>query len=178
MRVQDFIEYIKKNINRTMKNEQILDLVQKQLEVKKYIPINEKKDLVDRIIEKCIYFENGTFRIDSIDSYVYFTMFTIDTYTNLEIDDVENCFDMLSESGLMSVVIAALGQEYDDVQIFLNMKRDEILENNSVEMQFGKFFEGTLEKVENFSDELIDVIKGLNIDKDSIMNVVKMLIKQ
>ena len=168
MRVQDFIEYMKKNINRTMKNEQILDLVQKQPEVKKYIPINEKKDL----------FENGTFRIDSIDSYVYFTMFTIDTYTNLEIDDVENCFDMLSESGLMSVVIAALGQEYDDVQIFLNMKRDEILENNSVEMQFGKFFGGTLEKVENFSDELIDVIKGLNIDKDSIMNVVKMLIKQ
>ena len=105
-------------------------------------------------------------------------MFTIDTYTNLEIDDVENCFDMLSESGLMSVVIAALGQEYDDVQIFLNMKRDEILENNSVEMQFGKFFEGILEKVENFSDELIDAIKGLNIDKDSIMNVVKMLIKQ
>ena len=81
---------MKKNINRTMKNEQILDLVQKQLEVKKYIPINEKKDLVDRIIEKCIYFENGTFRIDSIDSYVYFTMFTIDTYTNLEIDDIEN----------------------------------------------------------------------------------------
>ena len=39
MRVQDFIEYMKKNINRTMKNEQILDLVQKQLEVKKYIPI-------------------------------------------------------------------------------------------------------------------------------------------
>ena len=58
------------------------------------------------------------------------------------------------------------------------MKRDEILENNSVEMQFGKFFEGTLEKVENFSDELIDTIKGLNIDKDSVMNVVKMLIKQ
>ena len=178
MRTTEFIEYMGKNVNRTLKETQVLSLAQKQLEVKKYIPIREKKDLVDRIIEKCIYFENNTFRIDSIDSYIYFTMFTIDAYTNLEIDDVEECFDALSESGLLPVVIAALGQEFQDVQTFLNMKRSEILENNSLEMQLGKFFEGVLDQVSDLSDIVIKTIDGLNIDKKSVMKVIQMFAQQ
>lgn len=178
MRTNDFIAYMGKNINRTMKEDQILASVKKQLEIKKYLPIQEKKDLVDRIIEKCIYFENNTFRIDAIDSYIYFTMFTIDTYTNLEIDNVEECFDALSESGLMPVVIAALGQEYQDVQTFLNMKRDEILENNSLEMQLGKFFENVLDQVSDLSDTVIKTIDGLNIDKKSVAKLIQMFAQQ
>lgn len=178
MRTNEFIEYMGKSINKAMKNEQILALVQKQLKVKKYIPLSEKKDLVDKIIEKCIYFENGTFRIDSIDSYIYFTMFTIDAYTDLEVDNVEECFDMLSESGLMPMVIKALGQEYNDVLTFLNMKRDEILENNSLEMQLGRLFDGVLEKVDDLGITLIDEIKNLNINKDSVMKVIQMFLQQ
>ena len=178
MRINDFITNMGKSINGTMKEKQILALVQKQLEIKQYIPIKEKKELIEKIIEKCIYFENHTFRIDSIDSYLYFTMLTIDAYTNLEIDDVEECFDALSESGLMPVVIASLGQEYQDVQTFLNMKRAEILENNSVEMQLGKFFDGVLDKVEDFSEGIMSAIDGLNIDKDSVMKIVKMIVQQ
>lgn len=178
MRINEFIEHMGKNINGTMKENQILAIVQKQLEVKHYISIKEKKELIDKIIEKCIYFENGTFRIDAIDSYIYFTMFTIDAYTNLEIDDVEDCFDMLSESGLMPVVIASLGQEYQDIQTFLNMKRSEILENNSVEMQLGKFFEGVLDQFGEFSEGLMDTVQNLNIDQNTIMNAIKMIISK
>lgn len=178
MRTQEFIEYMGKNVNRTMKDEQILSLVQKQLEIKKYISIKDKKNLVDKIIEKCIYFENGTFRIDTIDCYIYFTMFTIDAYTNLEIDDVEECYDVLSEAGLMPVVIAALGQEHNDVLTFLNMKRNEILENNSIEMQLGRLFDTVLDKVEDFSEGLISTIDGLNINKDSVMKIAQMFLQQ
>lgn len=178
MRTNEFIEYIGKSVNKTMKNEQVLALIQKQLEVKKYIPINEKKDLVDKIIEKCIYFENGTFRIDSIDSYIYFTMLTIDAYTNLEIDNVEECYDMLSESGLMSMVIAAIGQEYNDVLTFFNMKRDEILENNSLEMQLGRFFDNVLENVDDFKTIIIDEVKNLNLNKENIMETIQMFLQQ
>ena len=177
MRTHEFIEYMGKSINGTMKEDKIVSLAKQQLEVKNYLSIKDKKDLIDRIIEKCIYFENNTFRIDAIDSYIYFTMLTIDTYTNLEIDDVEDCFDALSESGLMPVVIAALGQEYQDVQTFLNMKRGEILENNSVEMQLGKFFDSVLDTVGDFSDTIIETLKGLNIDKDSVMKIIQMFVQ-
>lgn len=178
MRINEFIEYMEKNVNGTMKSEQVLALVQKQLDVKKYISIKKKKNLVDKIIEKCIYFENGTFRIDAIDSYIYFTMLTIDTYTNLEIDSAEECFDMLSEAGLMKIVISALGQEYNDVQTLLNMKRNEILENNSLEMQLGKLFDGILDKVGDLNNTLIDLLNGLNIDKNSVMKIAQMFLQQ
>ena len=178
MKVQEFIEYMTTSVNRTMKDEQVLALAKKQLEVKKYLPINEKKELVDKIVAKCVYFENGTFRIDSIDLYMYFTMMTIDAYTNLEIDDVEICFDILSESGMMPVIIAAFGQEYQDVQTFLNMKRNEILENNSLEMQLGKFFYNVLDKVEDFVKDFIDTFNNLNINKDNIIEVLQMFVQQ
>ena len=178
MKTTDFIKYMEKNVNGTMKEKQILALVQKQLEVKKYISIKEKKDLVDKIIEKCIYYENGTFRIDAIDSYIYFVMLTIDTYTNLEIDDVEDCYDALSESQTMPLIIAALGQEFQDVQTFLNMKRSEILENNSIEMQLGKLFEGVLDVVGDAGKALTNMIDDLNIDKNSVMKIMQMIVQK
>lgn len=177
MKVNEFIEYMGSNINRTMKNEQIVALAKKQLDVKKYISIKDKKELVDKIIDKCIYYTDGTFSIDGIDCYMYFTMYTIDAYTNLEIDDVEMAFDALSESGLLPVVIGALGQEYQDVNTFLNMKRDEILDNNSVEKQIGRLFDDVLYKVGDFSDGIIGTLNELNINKDTVMNIVKMFIK-
>lgn len=178
MRVQEFIEYMGKNIARTMKEEQILAQVKKQLEIKDYISIKEKKELVDKIIYKSIYFEHGNYKIDQIDCYMYFTILTIDAYTNLEIDDIENCFDILSESGLISTVIGALGQEYNDVNTFLNMKCDEILQSNSIEMQAGKLFAGILEKVDDFEKALEEALSGLNLSKDSIAKIIKMIVQQ
>lgn len=178
MRINEFIEYMGKNINRTLKEEQVLDLVKKKLEVKNYIPIKEKKELVEKIIHNSIYFENGNYKIDQIDCYMYFTMFTIDTYTNLEVDNTENCFDVLSESGLMPTVIGAIGQEYSDINTFLNMRQDEILESNSIEMQVGKFFTNILEKVDDFEKDLVEALNGLNLSKDSIAKIIKMIVQQ
>lgn len=175
MKVQEFIEYMGKNINATMKDKQILSLAKKQLEVKKYISIKEKKELVDKIIGQCVYYSNNVFKIDSIDCYIYFTMFTIDAYTSLEIDDAEESYNMLAESGLLPVVITALGQEYHDVNTFLDMKRDEILENNSIEMQLSKFFEAILDKANDLEEALPEFINNVNVSKDSILKIIKMI---
>jgi hypothetical protein len=177
MRTHEFIEYMGKNVNRTLKEEQVLALVQKQLEVKKYIPIKEKKELVDKIIYHSAYFEDGILKINAIDCYMYFTMFTIDAYTNLEIDNVENCFDALSESGLMPAVIAALGQEYSDVNTFLNMKRDEMLADNSIENQVGKFLDKISREVDGVKGAITDAIGGLNINKEDVIKLVKLFVQ-
>ena len=178
MRINEFIEYMAKSINRTLKEEQILALAQKQLEVKKYIPIKEKKALVNKIIVNSSYYEEGVLKIDSIDCYMYFTMLTIDVYTNLEIDNIESAFDMLSESGLLPVVVMAIGQEYDDVQTFLNMKRDEILSADSIEAQFGKLFNNILTNVDDLKNALIEVVNDLDINKTDVIKMIKMFVQQ
>ena len=178
MRTHEFIEYMGKSINGTMKEEQILALAQKQLEVKNYLSIKEKKDLIDKIIYNSAYFEDGILKINAIDCYVYFTMFTIDAYTNLEIDNVEACFDVLSESGLISVIISALGQEYNDVNTYLNMKRSELLADNSIEVQVGKFLNNISGEVENLKTALIDVLGGFDINKNDVIKLIKMIVQQ
>ena len=178
MRINEFIEYMEKNVNRAMKENQILDLAKKQLEVKKYLSIQEKKDLVDKIIYNSAYYEDGVLKIDTINCYMYFTMLTIDAYTNLEIDNMETCFDMLSEYGLMSVVITALGQEYSDVNTFLNMKRDEILADNSIEVQVGKFLDKILRDVDGLKATLTDAVSGFNVNKEDVVKLIKMFVQQ
>lgn len=177
MRTQEFIEYMGKSMNGTMKSEQIVALAKKQLEVKNYIPLKEKKDLVEKIIYHSAYFEDGILKINAIDCYMYFTMFTIDAYTNLEIDSIENCFDALSESGLMSVVIAALGQEYSDINTFLNMKRDEMLADNSIENQVGKFLDKISREVDGVKGAITDAIGGLNVNKEDVIKLVKLFVQ-
>ena len=163
MKVQEFIEYMGKNVNATMKDKQIVGLAQKQLEIKKYIPIKEKKELVDKIIYHSAYFENGVTRISNIDCYMYFTMFTIGAYTNLEFDNIEEAYDALSASGMLPVIIGTIGYEYNEVNTLLSMKRDEILEDLSVEMQVAKFLNYTTEKVDEFKSVVTDSVKSLDI---------------
>ena len=176
MNINEFIDYMKKNTNKTMRDDQVLSLVKKTVEVKQYIPINEKKELVEKIINSCIYYDNGIYKINGIDKYVYFTMYTLAAYTNLEFSkDVEGDFDALSESKLLAVLVYLIQQEYDDVNVFLQMQCDYILENNSIEAQFGKLFDSILEKVDVVTDVVAKAIPNIDLDKlmddkDKILN--------
>lgn len=149
MKIKDFIEYMTKNTNRTMKEDQVMSLAKKTLEVKKYLAIGKKRDLVNKIINDCVYYDNGIYKIDGIEKYVYFTMYIIDAYTNLELgEDIELDFDLLSESDILPVIVGAIGKEYDDVNILLQLKCDDILMDNSVEAQCGKLCNHIVESID------------------------------
>ena len=166
MKINEFIEYMKKNTNRTMKEDQFMSIVKKALDVKKYIPIGEKKNLIDKIINQCIYYTDGVYKIDGIEKYVYFTMYVIESYTNLELsENIESDFDLLSESDLLPIVIGAIGKEYDDVNILLQLKCDDILVDNSVEAQCGKLCTYIIDSLDNLQDGLSKFTEGLQLDK-------------
>lgn len=183
MKTNEFIEYMKKNTNAATRGEQVVSLAKKTLEIKSYLGIKDKKNLVDKIINKTIYFDDGVFRFDGIEQYVHFTMLTIAAYTNLELsDDIEDDFDALSESKLLQVVVHLIQSEYDDVNLFLQMQCDHILENNSIEAQCGKFFSNILEKADRLEKNLSgfvnneDVAKMLK-DKDTLLNLLSRVTK-
>lgn len=171
MKVQEFVDYMKNNTNKTTREDQVLSMVKKQLEAKSYLSIKEKRNLIDKIIDACVLYDNGIYSFDGISKYVYFTMYTIAAYTNLELgEDVEEDFDALSESKLLPVVLSMVQSEYDDINILLQMQCDSLLDNNSVEAQIGKLCDkaddllGGLEvKLKDFVDKGFDVKKILNI---------------
>ena len=166
MKIIEFVEFMKKNSNRVMKEDQVMSLVKKTAEIKEYLSIKDKKSLVDKIVRECIYYENGTYRINGIEKYIYFTMYTIAAYTNLELgDDIEADFDALSESKLLPVLICAIQNEYDEVNIYLQMQCDFVLENNSIESVVGDFLSNVLDKVDDFSNVLAGYVEKFNADE-------------
>lgn len=166
MKTNEFIDYMKKNTNKAMKEDQVLSVAKKIIESRQYLPIKEKKELVDKIIDECIYYDNGVYKIHGIERYVYFTMYTIAAYTNLELsDNVESDFDALSESKLLSTLVCAIQHEYDEVSIYLQMQCDFVLENNSLEAQVGKFLNGTLDVVDTLVTKLSSYVKDVDIEK-------------
>lgn len=174
MKISEFVDYMKKSVNRTMKDDQILSVVKKKLDVKDYISIKEKRALVDNIINASVLYENGVYKFDCIGKYVYFTMYTIAACTNIELsENVEDDFDALSREALLPVVICAIQKEYDDVNILLQMQCDSFLENNSVESMVGRFLEGVTDLLNNIEPALksgIDKMSDLKFDKDVDLN--------
>lgn len=166
MTIREFVDYMKKNTNRTMKEDQVASLIKRTIEPKAYMSVKDKKELVNKIVNQTIYYDNGIFKFNSIDRYIYFTMYTIEAYTNLELSaDIEEDFDVLSESKLLPAVICLIQQEFDDVNVFLQMQCDYILSDNSIEAQLGKFLDSILEKLDGVGSVLSKYLKNINIDE-------------
>ena len=164
MNINEFIEVMSQSKNKVLKAEQKHELAKKILESKEYISIKEKKQLVQDIVNECILYEDGVFKFDNIEKYICFTMNTIAAYTILELsDDIEDDYDFLCESGLLSIVIGTFAEEYDSVNLLLQMKCDYILSGNTIEAQFGKFLDGISDKLDVLVEAITSKVDGLDV---------------
>ena len=164
MKVIELVDVVNSTKNKMLKGAQMIELLNKTLEVKKYLSIKDKRELIDDIINDCIIYENGMFKFDDIDKYIVFTMKTIAAYTNLELStDIEDDYDALCEAMLLNTVIETFSGEYDNVNVLLQMKCDYILSGNTIEAQFGKLLTGVLDKVDVIVDALSNKIGDLDL---------------
>jgi hypothetical protein len=180
MKINEFVEHMKKNASKATREEQILAMARKVLDAKDYISIKEKRTLIDSIINSCILYDNGIYKFDGIDKYVYFTMYTIAAYTNIELsDNIYDDFDMLSMEKMLPIIICVIQKEYDDVNILLQMQCDSLLENNSVEASVGRLVEGTMDFLNDVEsalksslDKLSDIKLDENVDFSKLLNFI------
>ena len=164
MKVQEFIEVVNKSKNKMLQADQSHQFISKTLDVKKYVGIKEKRELVENIIDSCILYEDGVFKFNDIDKYITFTMRTIAAYTNLELsDDIENDYDALCEARLLNAVIDTFVGEYENVQLLLQMQCDYVLSGNAIEAQVGKFLSVLTDKVGNLGDVLANKLDGFDL---------------
>lgn len=166
MKIQELVDFVGNSKNKILKQEQLQDVLKKTLEVKSYITIKEKKQLVDNIINTCIIYEDGVYKFDDIEKYVCFIMKTIETYTNLELsDDIESDYDILCSAGILETIINMFKKEYNDVNVLLSMKCDYILSGNNIEAQLGKFLTNISDKIDIFVNALSNKVGDFDITK-------------
>lgn len=110
------------------KNTYFIEVQGKKINIKKYLPINDKKDLIEITLQKAEQ-SNGTYNEILIDMYfnlylVY--LYTDIVFTNEDREDEMKLYDQLESSGLLERIIDKIpDDEYDTLMGYLEAMRKE-----------------------------------------------------
>lgn len=178
MTIQNFIENYKAKtfvISRNGADERV-EYLKKTLEIKDYISFKEKKVIAQTVLANCSTIKDGVVSIDSIQKYILFTMAMIASYTNLESDEdtsISEEYDMLCsynvEGGtLLDAIIKTFEFEYMRCNDILNMMTADLLAENNIEKQVGKFLSNISDKINKLGDGLIEKLGDFNMDLGQI----------
>lgn len=174
MKVNEFVEKVTKKGYIPATVDQQNEKLKKDLEVKSYLSIKDKKKLVEQIVDDTIIYDSGLFKFNGIDQLVYYNMRCIEAYTNLELsDDIENDYDLLCQSGLMNKILATFENEYTEILSLLQMQCDYILLDNSITAKVNVLLSAVTNGVDKLSDSIIDTFK--NIKPEDMQKITELI---
>ena len=141
-----------------------------EIEVSEYLPMRDKIDLVQIALQKAE--ENGTYNDMKLD--MYFNLYIIYMYTNLEFTDEEKedeftLYDELQSNDIIISVIGTMEEyEYDTLLEYLNVMKDTNMEYNLSAASLFKTFIQDMPKNAAAAAEIVD-----NFDETKFKNVVE-----
>ena len=182
MKVNEFVEkYTSIKIDK-LKDSYIKD----NLNVKKYVGIADKINLVERIVNATMFvFKNdeitNEIKSDTIGRFLLTTLSIIDVYTDIEIDygNIMEEYDLLSKDNIINILIGENGvipqSEVSEINVLISMRVDDVIQNNFTTHAFiqnqvtrfsemiGSVFAPIMERIsdilENIDDKTVEKIK-------------------
>ena len=144
--------------------------LERELDVKKYLPIEVKKTIAQAIIYECTSDENGAIKMDSVQRYLSYVKYMITAHTNLEYTD-ENydvlCSTEYGDTNLLNAIIECFGDDAKECSRILNLIVDDYMQEYSIESSISKFLYKMNASVDGFVQEINKKIK--DIDMGSII---------
>lgn len=177
MDILTFVEQFKndKVMNTQIKPNAVSEYIKDKLEVKDYIPFVEKQSIAQVVLETCANLKDGVIAIDSIQKYIIFTIMILSTYTNLEFDGDEDldaydalCVYQIDDGTLLDAIVKTFEKEYVRCNDILNMMTADLVAENNIEKQVGRFLSGISEKINELGDSLIGKLGNFNTDLNQL----------
>ena len=172
--IKEFCDaYKAKNFMNTPQGVQArVEWIKKELDTREYVPFDEKQAIAQTVLTSCSTISDGVIAIDSIRKYMLFTMAMLSTYTNLESDEgvsLSESYDTLcscqvGDGTMLDAIIKTFEIEYSRCNDILNMMTADLLAENNIEKQVGKFLSNLSEKINKLGDGLIDKLGDFNMD--------------
>ena len=153
------------------------------INVKEYLPINEKREVIDLVIAHCSEYEDGNVLLNGVELYIMFNIKFIEAYTDIEFTDTYyDDYDALTASGLLDMIINAALPEYNRMTEMLILQKEYVLAQNSLEAQVGRFFGDLSYQFGKFVDNIGEKISGLNLEdmnvnQDDVNKIVQFVDK-
>ena len=154
MLVKDFIKKSKKgNIN-----------LEKILEIRTYIPIAEKRAILEDILERCITIEDGAPTCDYILKRMAFELAMIKYHTNLEIDITsEEDYDELRNIEINFYEFYEA--DYDECHSLIEGMEKELRSQYSIESSIVRLSDKISSNIEGLVDSVTKTIGGFDMSK-------------
>ena len=153
------------------------------INVKEYLPINEKREVIDLVIANCSEYEDGNVLINGVELYIMFYIKFIEAYTDIEFtSNYYDDYDALTASGLLDMIINAALPEYNRMTEMLILQKEYVLAQNSLEAQVGRFLGDLSYQFGKFVDNIGEKISGLNLEdmnvnQDDVNKIVQFVDK-
>ena len=166
MKVVEFVQGFKdkKICNSKVDANAVENYIRKTLEVREYVPFKEKMSVVKLIVLKNINVVEGVKKIDSISQYISFVTAMLTVHTNLEFEDSLEDYDVLCESGLLNPIIETFKTDYSECDALFKMALADELEDNNVNIVFGKFLNGILYRLDAVGEYIKSTMDGVDIN--------------
>ena len=187
MKITEFIQEFKDERiqNSKVNPNAVSEYIKKVLEVKDYIPFIEKQSVAQIVLESRAHISDGIITIDSVQKYIIFTITVLATYTNLEFNGDEtdlDAYDLLcaytvGDETLLDAIIKTFEKEYSRCNDILNMMTVDLMAENNIEKQVGKFLSGLSKNIENLGDLFINNMSNIpeslsQLDIDKLADVI------
>ena len=167
MKIIDFVQGFKdkKIMNTKVDTDAVGKYIKEILEVREYVPFKEKRAIIELIVLNNTKVVDGVKNIDSISQYISFITAMLTAHTNLEFgEDPVVDYDILSENGLLAPIIETFKTDYSECDVLLKMALADELEDNNVNIVFGKFLNGILYRLDAVVEYIKSTMDGVDIN--------------
>ena len=141
--------------------------LEKELQVKKYLPIEEKKLIAQGIIYECTENVNGIIKVDSVQQNLSYVKYMILRHTNLEYkaEDYDKlCSTHYGESSLLNAIFDAFPEDAKECSRILNFMVEDLMQENSMNFVVAKFLNNLSTQLETIMDSINAKAQELSLD--------------
>lgn len=151
--------------------------MEKELQVKTYLPIEEKKLIAHTIIEECTFEEGYAVHLDSVQQYLSYVKYMILHHTNLGYSDADYdvlCSTEYEDTTLLNAILELFGEDAAECSRILNLMLDDYMRSNSIEYTVGQFMSSLRGGIGILVDALKNKIENDELEMPSYMDMQKL----
>ena len=152
--------------------------LERNLQVKKYLPIEVKKTIAQGIIYDSTDNSEGFIKVDSVERYMSYIKYMITMHTNLEYtnEDYDKlCSTEYNGDALLNVIMSYFDADAKECLRILNLMCDDYIYENSIECSVSKLvynLNGMLSRLSQSINDKVNSIDLSNILKDIDINKI------
>lgn len=136
--------------------------LEKELQVKTYLPIELKKTIAQSIIYDCTESDNGVIKVDSVQRYMSYVKYMITSHTNLEYTDED--YDTLCSLGLLNIIMDCFEADAKECSRILNLMTDDYMQEMSIDFAVAKFLNNLTGNLNNITENIVQKTNETNLN--------------